>query len=459
MGALFSAICCCTSCATTAGSCCCAVGKGANGLGRNAAKGSYAAILGFGTLFAWIGQRYFEGLNAQVGQLDFKCVAPDDDNGLCSDDGFVFRVSFMMVCFFAFMFLCNIPFPTMSGERRFAPILGDNFDRGCWAFKLLLFIVLLCLTPLLSSEFFDDPNNGYAWTARIISAFFILFQILTLIDAGIRWNYAWVSRAYDGDYDGEELTGKWWLAGVIISALVLYGLAFGGLVVLFLFYGDCPGGLPFVIFTTIVTTIFAFPLTLAREQLIGEPGAVLPSGVVALYVVFLLWSALESRPEPECRPLDDGGDLVIFTGIMFATVTLVWTSYMATSRSQHLIGGGNDDAIVSNDSGGIYSVGVGHDGKEILARDDAGRNESAEEETGEDKPWLFQLFMITGAFYAAMLLTNWGVEEIDGTGVITNEAIGNVSFWVKIVSQWLSMGLYTWILIAPRVLPDREWDF
>lgn len=31
------------------------------------------------------------------------------------------------------------------------------------------------------------------------------------------------------------------------------------------------------------------------------------------------------------------------------------------------------------------------------------------------------------------------------------------SMWVKIVSSWLCLALYTWSLIAPIVLPDREF--
>lgn len=31
------------------------------------------------------------------------------------------------------------------------------------------------------------------------------------------------------------------------------------------------------------------------------------------------------------------------------------------------------------------------------------------------------------------------------------------SMWVKIVSSWLCLGLYTWSLLAPILLPDREF--
>ena len=31
------------------------------------------------------------------------------------------------------------------------------------------------------------------------------------------------------------------------------------------------------------------------------------------------------------------------------------------------------------------------------------------------------------------------------------------SMWVKIVSSWLCLALYTWSLVAPIVLPDRDF--
>lgn len=33
------------------------------------------------------------------------------------------------------------------------------------------------------------------------------------------------------------------------------------------------------------------------------------------------------------------------------------------------------------------------------------------------------------------------------------------SMWVKIISSWLCLALYTWSLVAPIVLPDREFGY
>jgi serine incorporator 1/3 len=32
------------------------------------------------------------------------------------------------------------------------------------------------------------------------------------------------------------------------------------------------------------------------------------------------------------------------------------------------------------------------------------------------------------------------------------------SVWVKIISSWLCIGLYLWSLVAPILLPDRDFS-
>ena len=36
--------------------------------------------------------------------------------------------------------------------------------------------------------------------------------------------------------------------------------------------------------------------------------------------------------------------------------------------------------------------------------------------------------------------------------------VGWTSVWVKVVSQWVTAALYMWTLVAPLVLPDRDFS-
>ena len=68
----------------------------------------------------------------------------------------------------------------------------------------------------------------------------------------------------------------------------------------------------------------------------------------------------------------------------------------------------------------------------------------------------FHIFMIFMSIYYCMLLTNWNVLDNDiNIGTLQTWT----SFWVKIITLILSVFLYMWVLLAPVLFPDREFDF
>ena len=70
--------------------------------------------------------------------------------------------------------------------------------------------------------------------------------------------------------------------------------------------------------------------------------------------------------------------------------------------------------------------------------------------------------MCCGSLYMAMLLTDWGTgsskSPTDASGVVQSSSTGATQMWVKIISQWVAILLYTWTLIAPRMCPDRQFE-
>lgn len=68
---------------------------------------------------------------------------------------------------------------------------------------------------------------------------------------------------------------------------------------------------------------------------------------------------------------------------------------------------------------------------------------------------LFHLYMTLTSVYFSVLLTNWGSLQF-------NEGIGSVKqwkfFWIQMGSTALGTCLYIWTLVAPAVLPNREFN-
>eukprot|EP00999_Lentomonas_sp_LEN2_P000478 NODE_147_length_2113_cov_64.937563_g123_i0.p1 GENE.NODE_147_length_2113_cov_64.937563_g123_i0~~NODE_147_length_2113_cov_64.937563_g123_i0.p1 ORF type:complete len:539 (-),score=100.56 NODE_147_length_2113_cov_64.937563_g123_i0:112-1728(-) len=62
-----------------------------------------------------------------------------------------------------------------------------------------------------------------------------------------------------------------------------------------------------------------------------------------------------------------------------------------------------------------------------------------------------------GSMYVAMLITDWNTNE-QSSGELGTIGRDWVSVWVKIISSWLAYALYGWTLVAPLVLPDREFN-
>ena len=67
----------------------------------------------------------------------------------------------------------------------------------------------------------------------------------------------------------------------------------------------------------------------------------------------------------------------------------------------------------------------------------------------------FHLIFALASMYIAMLMTGWGTgaEERDLIDV------GWTSVWVKVVAQWMTVGVYAWTMAAPLLFPDRDFSW
>ena len=69
---------------------------------------------------------------------------------------------------------------------------------------------------------------------------------------------------------------------------------------------------------------------------------------------------------------------------------------------------------------------------------------------------LFHIMFGLATLYIMMTLTNW--YSPGGTTTIETISANMSAVWVKIISSWLCCAIYIWTLIAPVVLPDRDFS-
>jgi len=59
--------------------------------------------------------------------------------------------------------------------------------------------------------------------------------------------------------------------------------------------------------------------------------------------------------------------------------------------------------------------------------------------------------------YVGMLLTSWSmIDGSNNASPVTDTSV--VSVWVKVVSSWFTIALYIWTIVAPYILPNRDWS-
>ncbi len=441
-----SAICCCSLT-----NCCLTAGNGLNGVSARAAKFYYVILVGLGTLLALILRYEGDSLNLNLGAWEVHCSSTDDERDIgpsvygqgvlteehyvyCKGDAAVFRISFVLSCFFAFMTISSVT--------------GGGFHRGWWGLKLLGIFIGLLVCFFIPNSFFD--NTGWAWIARIGSLCFLCLQILILIAFAYEWNDSWVSKAFPDS--GEEDNS--WLIAILGCAALLYLVAIAGVPLLLTFYGECGLGVGFSI-VTLLGVIALTAITLFRDKIVGEEyeGAILPAAVVSAYATFLCWSALESNPDAECKPETSAtsANVQMAIGIVFAVVSLCWSCLSVTDGLQGLVSGGKEEG--GSATVPLYSV-EGSNGSERQV--DVETFESADNDVEEEEHlWVFHLTLLAASMYMAMLLTNWGAD--DSAHGNEDGHIGLASAWVKLCSEVLTIGLYIWTLVAPRILEDRDW--
>ena len=69
-------------------------------------------------------------------------------------------------------------------------------------------------------------------------------------------------------------------------------------------------------------------------------------------------------------------------------------------------------------------------------------------------PDFFHCVYMLASAYVGMLFVGWSLQNVPGKLTVDS---GWISCWFHMATQWLSFLLYTWILVAPRLLKNREF--
>lgn len=323
-----------------------------------------------------------------------------------------------------------------------------KFHSQYWVWKVLILLGTLILAFIIPNAFFDV----YSIISRIVSGFFLLLQIIILIDFAYRWNEDWVSDE------------KQWYVPVLVSAFILYGGSYTLIAFMFDWFdnGNCPRNQFFMVFT-ILTTFIVTVISITKWC---KHGAILPSGVVTLYSTYLCYSALRSDPG-SCNQFRDSEDTAqVVISIVIAASTICYAGWNL-SNSSSIFGFDPDDEVPEphrdrdEEAPAAPKPDSASEGEKKDPKEDPKEEDDPEDHMDESKREFtrkrnlkFHIVMAAASMYLAMLITNWGVETSSSSQAYD---LGDVSVYVKMVSQWVTLLLYFWTLVAPYLFPDRDF--
>ncbi|XP_020584932.1 probable serine incorporator, partial [Phalaenopsis equestris] len=175
-------------------------------------------------------------------------------------------------------------------------------------------------------------------------------------------------------------------------------------------------------------------------------GSLLPASVISLYCTYLCYNGLSSEPRDyECNNLHNHSKAVSTGSLAIGLLTTVLSVVYSAVRA------GSSTTLLSPPA----SPRAGSD-KPLLSFDKIEEQDGKKEESVpvSYSYSFFHLIFSLASMYSAMLLTGWS-SSVGETGKLID--VGWPSVWVRIVTGWATAALFIWSLIAPILLPDREF--
>ena len=135
----------------------------------------------------------------------------------------------------------------------------------------------------------------------------------------------------------ERLVKKYEESGSCCSVVTLLGssiiLLAGTIVFLvfqFIWFSGCGGNIGILVVTCVIIVVF-FILNLIKTR---KDGSVFTAGLISIYIAYLGWSAMASRPDEECNPFKESVPNLISQIVVGATFTFFSLFSISTMSSE-----------------------------------------------------------------------------------------------------------------------------
>ena len=383
-------------------------------------------------------------------------------------------------------------------------------QNGWWGPKVLAWILLTVLMFFIPNEFFIVWANYFS---LILASFFIVVGLVLLVDFAHTWSETCLDK-------WESTEAPFWKYTLIGSTLGMYAAMITVTGLLYGFFSGSGCGLNtfFITFNLLLCLVITALCISPAVQEANPRSGLAQSSMVAAYCTYLIASALMNRDNAECNPIIRGQGknaktTTVVIGACFTFLAIAYSTSRAATQSKALVGKKRAEANRSSsapngygplathestseeENGGITTkqptrkedlriqalraaVEAGSLPASALEEDDddddvgsftagGGGDEQDDERNGTRYDYSFFHFIFAiAACYTAMLLTDWRFVRLGGASPDPGEDgapmvfIGrsHAAMWMRVVSSWLCIVIYSWSLVAPVLMPDRYGD-
>lgn len=363
-------------------------------------------------MMRWNPKTWLDGPCAELpdwGICDCYASPTEDLRQSCYMDQLTYRCEFSVVLLFVFlMILC------VSGCAKHA---AQDCPFGKFMILILLTVVLLFVPNTILTVF--------GQIAGVASAVFLAWATILLVDFAYTWNEGWHSKAIARQRELQPQGHRNWLIAIVVAAASTFVLGIvEGVLLLVNFQSTSAQVL------VITSFLVAFVLLVISITDWCEHGALLTSTVVLAYVMWVCYEALAMLP------LADGGKAnVLPTWIELIICALVLTAFAFSASA------GTKEATLPLPEGVTGTAGQAEQGLVPAA---------APAEDDDDTPEGFDVtdFTIQCCVHSAAAVFICSALA---------PARSSATFAARVVAVVLSLMLYCWTLVAPKLLKNREF--
>lgn len=356
-----------------------------------------------------------------AGELGICSCRQAADASSCWSAEMVYRAEAAMTGVFVSLFVMSLSGCALAAARSHSVA------------KFMAVVLVIFVSFLLPNAIFDS----FGTVATATSAIFLVAQAVLLIDFSYSWNELWYGNALAARRREPGAQGyRQWLAAMLVASSALCISAYAVSAYLYAICDDTTGRVVNV--TSMILSIILLVVSITDWC---EHGALLTSSVVTAYTVWLLFEALAVLPNGK------GPTLPAWVGLTLCSLSLL----SATAGAGTTASGASPETTVA--VAGAASSSRRTDA--ALAAAEAGTREKPTAEAEGADVEAATMSKAEGWRFAANCLVHAAASMYIAASMAprTNPA----TFGFRTAAIYVSLALYGWSLVAPKVLSSREF--